>query len=219
MARIFVVSSGCSLRTNCAWRYRTAPSKPVTCSMRLPSCSNRGVKKICPRITSAAYMPSSLSATSRSSSNGNRSFCTADSRNSDTSVIGMVVNKRSPISAIGPSRPLAPADLPTLNFFSDPPTRATPTTSPFSSAFTSKSNSMMSIPHSCVICVFSEPSSFMDHTFATPSLSERKNTVHGNAGVVAGAHAPRLVHASSVNSFASSSPSHQRHKRLCSPPS
>ena len=119
------------------------------------------------------------------------------------------------LGAVGPS-----PTRPIVNFRSEPPTRATPTAKP--SAFTlaaSRSNSMTSIPHSWVICVFSEPSSFMDHTFATPFLSEMKKTLHGNAGVVRGAHAPRFVHASSVSSFASSSPSHQRHKRLCSPPS
>ena len=54
MAMIFMLSLMLSDLTNCTRRYRTAPSCLVTCSMRVPSCSSSGVKKICPRMTSAA---------------------------------------------------------------------------------------------------------------------------------------------------------------------
>jgi hypothetical protein len=182
--------------------------------MRDPSCSTSGVKKIWPRITIAAYIPSSLSAISRSSSSGNRSFCGAASRNSLTSVIGMsfIWSSSMPIFWSPSGNVGSFAFFVRRNRFRPPPTRATPT-SPC------RETSMTSIPHSCVSCVFSEPSVFMLQRFATPETSEMKKIFSGYALVVTGFHDPRVVHSGGVRIVASASPSHHRHNRLCSPPS
>ena len=86
-------------------------------------------------------------------------------------------------------------------------------------SFPSMVISMTSMPHELVSWRLFVPSLSITHTLATPLWSEMKKIWSGNAGEVTGDHAPRLLHDSGVNKVASSSPSHHRHSRLCSPPS